>query len=137
MGLCLCIFDEDEEIDGVEVGHYADFDELRSYVSRELEEGKAGTRFPTFILHSDCDGEWSPAESEKLILELEEIISQMTMRPPREFVSEWQRLVAKSVGLVPQNAFESFIDVDGQFVLERILRLAVMGSERRLPILFQ
>jgi len=58
MGLYLCIFDGEEDVNGVEIGSYADYNALRDYVVRELELGKAGTRFPTFVLHSDCDGEW-------------------------------------------------------------------------------
>ena len=61
----------------------------------------------------------------------------MKARPLVELVSEWQKHVAKSTGLVPKNAFESFIDVDGEFVLERMLRFAVVALERPLPILFQ
>jgi len=137
MGLYLCIFDADEEVDGVEVGRYSDFNALRDYVARELEAGSRGARFPTLMFHSDSDGEWSVADCEKLIPELRSIIAQMQTRPQVEFVSDWQQHVARSVGLVPKNAFESFIDVDGQFVLERMLHLASMALERGLPILFQ
>jgi len=137
MGLYLCIFDADEEVDGVEVGRYSDFNALRDYVARELEAGSRGARFPTLMLHSDSDGEWSVADCEKLIPELRGIIAQMQARPPVDFVSDWQQHVARSVGLVPKSAFESFIDVDGQFVLERMLHLASMARERDLPILFQ
>jgi len=45
VGLYLCIFDGDEEVDGVEVGAYADYNALRDYVVRELETGRAGSRF--------------------------------------------------------------------------------------------
>jgi hypothetical protein len=137
MGLYLCIFDEEEEVDGVEVGLYSDFTALRDYVSRELEDGSRGARFPTLMLHSDCDGEWSVADCEKLIPELRTIIAQMQGRPPVEFASDWQKHVARSVGLAPRSAFEAFIDVDGQFVLDRMLHLASLALERGLPILFQ
>ena len=137
MGLYLCLFDEDEEVDGVEVGRYSDFNALRDYVARELEGGSRGARFPTLMLHSDCDGEWSLADCEKLAPELRDIIEQMRARPPVEFASDWQKHVARSVGLAPRSAFESFIDVDGQFVLERMLNLASVALERCLPILFQ
>jgi len=70
MGLYLCIFDGDEDVDGVEVGAYADYNALRDYIVRDLEAGKVGSRFPTFILHSDCDGEWSVAECQMLQGEL-------------------------------------------------------------------
>jgi hypothetical protein len=137
VGLYLCVFDGDDEIEGVEVGPYADFGELRDYVVRELEGGKAGTRFPTFILHSDCDGEWSVDDATKLSTELEKIVGSMKERKAVPFVSEWQSKVAKSIGLVPKSAFESFVDVDGEFVLMRIHNLVRVALEHQLPILFQ
>lgn len=85
MGLYLCIFEDEDEIDGVEVGGYADFGALREYVTRELEGGRLGA----------------------------------------------------SNGLTPKNAFESFIDVNGQFLLDRMQALAKLSVERDLPILFQ
>jgi Immunity protein 70 len=71
----LCVFDGDDEIDGVEVGPYADFGGLRDYVVGELEGGQPGTKFPTFVLHSDCDGEWSVDDTAKLLAQTEKIIS--------------------------------------------------------------
>ncbi|HET9711674.1 MAG TPA: Imm70 family immunity protein [Pyrinomonadaceae bacterium] len=137
MGLYLCIFDGDEDIDGLEVGSYADYNVFRDYVVRELEGGKAGSRFHTFVMHSDSDGEWSVEECYRLRDELSAIVKAMKTRPPVEFSSEWQRVIAKSVGLVPQNAFESFIDVDGEFLLERLQDLVEKGISKKLPILFQ
>lgn len=137
MGLYLCVFEGDDEIDGVEVGPYADFDRLRKYVTKELEGGQSGSRFPTFILHSDCDGEWSVGECAKLEIELSAIEEDMRKLPPVEFVSDWQSDVAKSHGLSPANAVESFIDVDGETVLERIHRLVRLALGRGPTILFQ
>jgi Immunity protein 70 len=113
MGLYLCVFEDDEEIDGVEIGAYADFNGFREYIVRELEAGKSGSKFPTLILHSDCDGEWSPEQANQLKDELLTIVDALTSRPPAPFTSAWQRAVSKSIGLVPRDAFESFIDVDG------------------------
>lgn len=137
MGLYLCIFEDDKELDGVEVGPYADFNALRDYVVRELENGKSGSKFPTFILHSDCDGEWTVGDSERLKHELAQIIPELKRQPPVPFVSEWQREVAKSIGHIPQNAFESFVDVDGECVLERVEALVNLAIKHREPILFQ
>jgi hypothetical protein len=137
VGLYLCVFDEEDEIDGVEVGHYIDFNSLREYITGELEGGRAGSRFPTLIIHSDCDGEWSAKECEKLAAELADLATEMKQKPPLPFKSEWQKFAAKSTGLVPKNAFESFIDVDGKFLLDRLQRLARVAVERDLPILFQ
>ena len=137
MGLYLCIFDGDEDVDGVEVGAYADYNALRDCIVRELEAGEAGSRFPTFILHSDCDGEWTVAECQRLQGELTEIVTVLKERPAIRFSSAWQETVAKSIGLDPQNAFESFIDVDGEFLLERLQSLVKNALARGLPILFQ
>ena len=137
MGLYLCIFDGDEDVDGVDVGAYADYNALRDCIVRELEAGEAGSRFPTFILHSDCDGEWSVAECQRLQGELAQIVAALKARPPMKFSSAWQEAVAKSIGLHPQNAFESFIEVDGEFLLERLQSLVKNALARQLPILFQ
>ena len=137
MGLYLCLFADNEEIDGVEVGPYADFNALRGYITRQLEGAQLGSRFPTLILHSDSDGAWSLSDCEKLRGELAEIAESMKASPAVDFVSDWQGTVAKSVGLVPQNAFESFVDVDGEFLVDRLLQLVETGLERGLPVLFQ
>ncbi|WP_081074775.1 Imm70 family immunity protein [Burkholderia cepacia] len=137
MGLYLCVFDGDDEVEGVEVGPYADFDNLRQYVVRELEGGAAGSRFPVFILHSDCDGEWTAQECMNLERELDEVIRTMKQQAPIPFSSDWQTSLAKRLGIVPANAFESFVDVDGEFVLGRIRDLASVASQRDLTIIFQ
>src|SRR4051812_11141718 len=98
MGLYLCFFDGDEDVDGVEVGSYADYNALRDYVVRELEAGRAGSRFPTFVLHSDCDGEWSVVQCESLRNELAEMAAALKERPMVPFNSDWQKVVAKSIG---------------------------------------
>ena len=41
MGLYLCVFDEDEELEGVEVGSYSDFEFFRSSVTELLEQGSS------------------------------------------------------------------------------------------------
>jgi hypothetical protein len=137
MGLYFCIFDGDEDVDGIDVGSYADFGSLRDYVARELEHGKTGSSFPTFMLHSDGDGEWSVADCEKLQKEIAEIASALKIRSPIGFMSDWQRGLAKSIGLNPKNAFEAFIDVDGEFLLERLQGLVENALTLGLPILFQ
>ncbi|WP_053938039.1 Imm70 family immunity protein [Amantichitinum ursilacus] len=137
MGLYLCIFDEDEEIDGVGVGRYTDFNALRQYIANKLEGTIVGSKYPLFSLHSDSDGEWSAKDCPALARELKDIIDLMNKLPPSAFPSDWQEALAKSYGIAPENAFESFLDVDGEFVLERIFRLAELAAEKAKPILFQ
>src|SRR5258705_4475112 len=108
MGLYLCIFDEDEELDGVEVGAYGDFGVLRDCVVRELEAGKAGSQFPTLILHSDCDGEWSSREAAELEKELETISEEFRRRPPIALTSDWQKQVVKEFGLRINSLYDCF-----------------------------
>jgi len=137
MGLYLCIFEGDDEIDGVEIGSYADFNTFRDFIVSELEAGDAGSRFQTIILHSDCDGEWSVTECDVLKRELAEISAAFKALPPVEFSSDWQKSVAKSIGLKSKNAYESFIDVDGEFLIDRLKLLADTATKCGSPILFQ
>lgn len=137
MGLYLCVFCGDEEFDGVEVGTYSDLNYFRDMIVNKLEDGSAGARYPTLVLHSDCDGAWTIQECARLEEELESIIAMSKKLPPVEFNSDWQRAVAKSLGLRPGNLYESFIDVDGEFLLERLLALCKLAQTYNEPILFQ
>jgi hypothetical protein len=137
MGLYLTIFDDDEELDGVEIGSYADFDAFRNSVVVNCESGVAGRRCPTLILHSDCDGQWAPAEAAELEKELEHVASVFRELPPIPFSSHWQVQVAKTLGARPQTLFDCFIDVDGEPLIDRLISLARLSREKDLPILFQ
>lgn len=137
MGLYLAIFDGDEELDGVEVGSYADFATFRSAVATHVEGGVAGSRCPTLMDHSDCDGLWSPEESALLQSELAMIVQAFMELPPEPLGDGWKLEVAKMFGLRPANLYESFFDVDGEPLLDRFMGLAQISVEQNLPILFQ
>ena len=137
MGLYLCVFDNDIELEGVETGSYSDFDFFRSSVTQLLEDGVAGSKFPTLIIHSDSDGEWSWSECETLKIELAIIANGFQQLPGVQFSAEWQRQVGKLLGLKPATLYESFIDVDGEPLLDRLIQLCEVAIERKLPILFQ
>ena len=137
MSLYLCIFDDDEELGGVSVGAYSDFGDFRETIHKMLETGKWGSRFPTLLLHSDCDGEWTVANCIELINELKTIGKELKQLPPKKFFSQWQNDVAKRIGLTPGNLYDCFIDVDGEPLIERLTELAIMAQHRGLPILFQ
>lgn len=137
MGLYLAVFDDSEELDGVEVGLYSDFSAFRNAVVSNLEPGGAGSKFPTLILHSDCDGQWTPEEAKKLVEELKQISSCFCELPAVTFNSDWQKEIAKTHGIAPKSLYECFIDVDGEPLLDRLISLARLSSERSLPILFQ
>ncbi len=113
MSLYLCVFDGEEELAGLEVGPYARFNALREWVARELEGGAPGSRFPTLVKHSDCDGEWSPEECARLRRELDQIAAESAGRP---------------------GAAE---DAEGRPLLDGLRALADEALRRRRPILFQ
>jgi hypothetical protein len=104
MGLYLCVFaDEatDEELEGVEVGGYDDFDLLRRAAADRLEPAGWGSRFPVLMSHPDSDGTWSPQEASRLEAELLTIAGEFARLPPVAFPSGWQETVAKQLGLQP------------------------------------
>lgn len=136
MGLYLAVFDGDKELDGVEVGAYVDFAAFRDAVAAHLECGHAGSRFPTLIFHSDCDGEWSPDEAAALEVELQSIAQEFAELPPVALVG-WKAEVAKTFGLKAVSLGDCFFDVDGEPLLERLVGLARLSKGRKLPILFQ
>ena len=105
MSLYLCVFDGEQEMEGVEVGSYTDFNELRSYIVRDLEGGAPGSLYPTLLLHSDCDGAWSHGECVRLRDELRSIRAAMVERPP--LVPAGGRS-----GPGPRSALDSFTDVE-------------------------
>ncbi|MGR9138686.1 Imm70 family immunity protein (plasmid) [Rhizobium leguminosarum] len=137
MGLYLCIFEGDDELDGVEIGSYADFGTFRTAVATHVEGGIEGSRCPTLMLHSDCDGQWSPDEAVLLQAELAGIIQKFNQLPPEPLGGDWKPEVAKTFGLHPTNLYGCFFDVDGESLLDRLMGLARLSVERNLPILFQ
>jgi hypothetical protein len=137
MGLYLCVLLEDDEAEGVEIGSYADFNFFREAVIAAVESGAAGSVCPVLVNHSDCDGQWSPQEAEKLLGELEKISICFLQLPPVEFNSSWKSDVAKLIGLVPTNLGACFFDVDGEPLLARLGDLARCSIEKNSPILFQ
>jgi hypothetical protein len=137
VSLYLCVFDDGEEIDGVEVGPYADFNALREYVAVELEGGRAGALFPVLMGHSDCDGEWSVDDCKALHNELAEISWEFALWPRLPFPSEWQARAARDAGLEHGSALESFVDVDGRPLIPRLEGLAETAIRHGRPILFQ
>jgi len=138
MGLYLTVFDGEDELEGVDVGAYADFGAFREAIAMQLEGGTFGARYPTLMLHSDCDGVWSPDEAALLERELREIADRFRQLPPSEpAAGSWQAGVARTFGLRPSNLYESFFDVDGEPLIERLLELVRVARQRGVEILFQ
>jgi hypothetical protein len=137
MGLYLCVFSDDEEIEGVEVGGYDDFAVFRDAVCAELEGGKRGSRFPHLQLHSDCDGAWDVQVLPELGGELRTIRAELEVLPAKPYAAEWQIRAAQEHGLVPSSRLDSFIDVDGELLVDRLLLLVAAAQQTAVPIWFQ
>jgi hypothetical protein len=137
MGLYLAVFDGEDELDGVEIGMYDDFGVFRDTIVDRLEDGVAGSRFPTLILHSDCDGQWTPNEAAMLEKELDTIGAEFRELPPIPLNAEWKKQTVKTFSNNIQNLYDCFFDVDGEPLLERLINLAKLSQIKNLPILFQ
>ena len=135
MGLYLTIFDEDDELDGVQVGHYSNFVRLQDAVAA-LEGSERGSRFAWLTLHSDCDGEWSTQECAAILAGLTEIRAALSSAPPTA-LEGWQVETARQLRIQPKNLLETFFDVDGEPLLDGLERLARRAIEADRPILFQ
>lgn len=136
MSLYLCVFDGDEELEGVEVGFYDDFGAFRQAVAATLEGGQPGSRFPTLMNHSEYEGTWGPAEAQILQDELLVIGNEMIRLKPIG-LSPAQQEIAASAGLRPGNLLECFFDVDGAPLIPRLIALCEIARRSQRPILFQ
>lgn len=137
MGLYLAVFDGDEELEGVEVGSYADFAAFRDAVATSVEQGNRGSLCPVLMNHSDSKGVWSAAEAGILAVELSLVSSKMRAAPPIAFNSPWKSAIAAEFKIKPANLLECFFDVDGIPLTERLIRLAEVSVAANRPIHFQ
>jgi hypothetical protein len=140
VGLYLCVFEDDDtdnELDGVEVGGYDDFDYFRETVLNHLEDGDWGSRFPTLMNHPDSDGYWTVEECHNLRSEIQVIIDEFRRMPYEPFPDGWQVGVADSLGLQPTSLADTFIDIDGEPMLERLQRLVDTAANADQRIWFQ
>ena len=138
MGLYLAVFasdDEDHELDGLEVGSYADFDTFRQTVVHRLEAGAWGSRFPTLMWHKDNTGVWSSTECAVLEMEMRTIADELSVLPPVD-LDGWQSDVANFLGLEIRSLHDCFIDVDGEHLVERLGGLAALAARADQPIWF-
>ena len=139
MGLYLAVFagDDDEELDGVEVGGYDDFHEFRVAVHQHLEEADWGYRYPILMNHEDARGVWTAEQARGLERELVEIREAFRGLPARHVEGGWQVAVATAAALRPSSLHESFFDIDGEFLLDRLIALAKLSDRTSQSIWFQ
>lgn len=131
MSLYLCIFDGEDEISGWVLGGYKDFGCFREFVRKRIPD----LPFPTLMDHSDCDGEWQLTEVPLLKRELETIAIRFKAMPAEEPVTGFKH--TSQFRSNAQSLHDCFHNVDGENLIEALLRLCDEAISRRRPILFQ
>src|SRR5262245_7207498 len=109
MGLVLCVYegrDSGDDLDGFQVGSYSDFGAWHDFIVAKLEGGHWGRWFPSLMMHSDCDGEWSPEDCIALKRELAVIRDEMARLPVVPFHSALPPMARFS--LTPSSAWPSW-----------------------------
>ncbi len=137
MGLYLCYFVGDEEMDGVEIGSYQYFGIFRDYVNILVENYDAGSVCPKLIMHSDCDGEWSTQDCKELLKELEVISEVFKKTEPQDAPIEMKKDIFNFYKIKPKTLYDCFIDVDGNNIIERLAKLCLDAIDAETKILFQ
>lgn len=136
MSLYLCVFRDEEELDGVEVGSYEDFERLRAF-ARGVD-GRIFRRFGTLRVNVSPTTTWSPRAAARLEKEVAALAEELRRRPPEPFPpGSWQAEVAAARGAPPATLYDCFFDVDGRPLVERLVALCRLSVENRQPILFQ
>ncbi len=136
MGLYLCVFRGDDELEGVDVGSYEDFERFRE-AARALD-GRVFRRFGTLRANIKPNTSWSRREVARLTEELGVLGAELRKQPPTPFEpGSWQAEIAAERGLAPASLHDCFFDVDGEPLVERLLGLCRVATASRLSILFQ
>ena len=137
MGLYLCVFEDDVDVDGIDVGMYDDWNGFIKAIVGHLEGGQRGSRFPLLTLHPDSDGQWSPSECADLEKMLDEIGREFDRLPAEPPGSGWKADIAKRFGLHLKTLRDCFFDVDGESLIDRLRDLAKVAKKLNRPIIFQ
>ncbi len=136
MGLYLCVCRGDDELEGVEVGSYEDFERFRD-AARALDR-RVFRRFGTLRSNIKPNTHWSRREAARVARELALLGAALKKLPPRPFPpGSWQEQIATERGLTPASLYDCFFDVDGEPLVERLIGLCRVSVEARQPILFQ
>ena len=136
MGLYLCVFRDDEEVFGVDVGSYDDWERFRG--EARARDGRIFRRYGTLRVHVSPTTHWSPRDAPRLAGELSRLREALRREPPRPFPpGSWQAALAAERALAPVTLADCFFDVDGVSLFDGLSELCRVAVEARQPILFQ
>lgn len=132
MGLYLCVFEGDVELDGIEVGTYEYWGSFLAFVQDKAENGIAGSRFPILRLHPEYDGEWSHSQCKALLECLQQLKLEFSKLPQSP---EGNAYPGSEDGT--DSLYTQFRDVDGSLLLDRMIDLCGVAIRTRNPLLLQ
>lgn len=136
MGLYLCVFRDDEELYGIDVGAYEDWERFRG--EARARDGRIFRRFGTLRVHVSPTTHWSPRDAARLGGELARLREALKREPPRPLApGSWQAELAAERGLAPATLADCFFDVDGVPLFDGLAELCRLAIETGQPILFQ
>jgi hypothetical protein len=136
VGLYLCVFRDDEELFGIDVGSYDDFEKFRD--TARARDGRVFRRYGALRMHVSPTAHWSPRDAARLAAELGRLREALRREPPRPFPpGSWQAELAAERGLAPASLADCFFDVDGVSLFDGLLELCRLALEAKQPILFQ
>jgi hypothetical protein len=136
VGLYLCVFRGDEELLGVDLGSYEDFERLRN--AARARDGRVFRRYGTLRVNITPTARWSPRDVARLASELTALREALRREPPVSFApGSCQAERARELGLAPASLADCFVDVDGRPLWDGLLALCRLSVEAREPILFQ
>lgn len=130
-----CILRGDEEFERVETETEDDFHYFRDSIHSALEDGRFGSRFPTFMLRFP-GGEWRVEELGELQRELETIAESFKKLPPEPFDCNWSSKVSTS-GKRYATLYDVFVDASGQPLLGRLIHLCRVAQKEGKSILLR
>ena len=130
MSLYLCVFDGDEELDGVEIGSYEDWKAFLQTITDILENGTSGSRFPLLTREVTYDGLWTSFDCAQLEQDLTTIKREFARHPSTSPPQPGSENGDRSL-------YTQFRDVDGSLLIDRLIDLCKLADKSEKAILFQ
>lgn len=131
MSLYFAVFTEDDdELDGFQVGTYHDYGKFIDAVKEKIESEFCSV----LINHHDSDGYWSSQECQSLIKELNYIKSELAKLPPHKIEYDWAKQSAYEQG---DSLNSSFQNVDGEPMADALLVLCELAVRNNARLYFQ
>lgn len=131
MTLYVGLFRGDTELEGWVLGHYSDFGFFRDVVRKHFTQAD----LPLLLGSSDCDAEFKPHVLPALRDELDRVAARFRDLPPIRPVKAFEH--TQRLWSAARSLFDCFHNVDGENLLQALIRLCERGVALDGPLLFQ